>query len=191
MTGYWIINILLSIWVIYDGYQRKHPKKWLYFLGAILLSWLVIPFYLAGRPLKEGEVREGGYAWNVLSSFAIIWTIVMVFAGFGGLIEASSTVQQAQTEAEKAGASIGMMMGLMLIAVIWFFPMFGAVAIGFFVKNNAEVEKGPTGPLADKVSSSDIEKEIEAKKSNSYCPECGESISQDASFCQNCGAEIS
>ena len=154
MSGYIVINIVLAVWMLYDGYQRKVPKKWLYFIGTLVLSWLVMPFYLAGRPLKAEEVREGGYAWNILKNFALIWTIVIFISGVAGLISAGQIAEQAQTQAEAAGAGLGIILGFFLLGALWFVPMVGALVLGFFLKNNAKIEEGPTGPLAAEAEAS-------------------------------------
>jgi len=158
MSGYFVLNVILAIWVFFDGGKRKHPKKWLYALGTIFLSWLTLPFYLAGRPLKEGEIREGGYGWNILKNFALFWTLIVFVSGFSGLIEAGSVMEEAQTEAEQVGAGLGVMLGLVILGAVWFFPMLGAMLLGFFVKNSSRVEEGPTGPLALEAASTGEQK---------------------------------
>jgi hypothetical protein len=52
------------------------------------------------------------------------------------------------SDAEAAGAAIGVSLVVIILAVVWFFPMVGAIVLGFFLKNSAIVERGPTGPLA-------------------------------------------
>ena len=52
------------------------------------------------------------------------------------------------SDAEAAGAAIGVSIVVVVLAIVWFFPMVGAIVLGFFLKNSAIVERGPTGPLA-------------------------------------------
>src|SRR5215216_1015501 len=101
---YIIIFGLLTLSVAFDASRRKlgAAKTILWAIGTFLLGVIVVPIYLAKRPLKVNEVREGGLAWNLLKNFALTWTILMV----------------------------------------------GAIVLGFFLKNSAIVERGPTGPLA-------------------------------------------
>ena len=109
---------------------------------------IVIPFYFAKRPLKAGEVREGGTAWNVTKSFAIFWTLFMFIAGVAGMISVSDIVNTASSGAEQAGAAIGTAMGMGMILGLWFIVIVGALVIGLFLKKSSIVEKGPTGSLA-------------------------------------------
>jgi hypothetical protein len=117
-------------------------------IGTLILGPLVLPIYFAKRPLKSGEIREGGAAWNVLKNFAILWSLTMAFASVAGLVAMSQTVTGQDSEAAKTGAAIGTMLGMAFLGAVWFFPTVGAAAIGFLLKKNSVVEKGPTGPLA-------------------------------------------
>jgi len=109
---------------------------------------VVIPFYFAKRPLKAGEVREGGTAWNVIKSFAIFWTIFMFVAGVVGMISASKVVEKANSGAEQVGATIGTAIGISVIFGVWFIVLIGTLVLGLFLKKSSIVENGPTGNLA-------------------------------------------
>ena len=77
--SYFLLYGVLAVWVLFDGVNRKMGASTvLWILGTVLLGPIILPIYLALRPLKQGEIREGGTAWNVLKNFAILWTIVMV-----------------------------------------------------------------------------------------------------------------
>jgi len=106
-----------------------------------------MPIYIAKRPLKANEVREGGLAWNLLKNFALTWTVLMVAVGISALGAAAGT--NPASDAEAAGAAIGVGLVFIILAVVWFFPMVGAIILGFFLKNSAIVERGPTGPLVE------------------------------------------
>lgn len=145
---YFIIFGLLTIWVVIDGIKRKlGAKTALWAIGTFLLGVIILPIYFAERPLKAGEVREGGLAWNVLKNFALTWTLLIVAIGISAMGAASSTAPT--SDAEAAGAAIGTGIVFMILAVVWFFPMVGALVLGFFLKKNTVVERGPTGPLAE------------------------------------------
>jgi hypothetical protein len=77
---YFIIFGLLALYVIIDGSSRKLEvvKTVLWAIGTFLLGVVVLPIYIAKRPLKANQIREGGFAWNVLKNFALTWTILMV-----------------------------------------------------------------------------------------------------------------
>ena len=145
---YVIIFGLLTLWVAFDASRRQlgAAKTILWAIGIFLLGVIVVPIYIAKRPLKVNEVREGGLAWNLLKNFALTWTILMVAISISAINAASQT--NVNSGAEAAGAAIGMGIVIVVLAVVWFFPMVGAIVLGFFLKNSAIIERGPTGPLA-------------------------------------------
>jgi 4-amino-4-deoxy-L-arabinose transferase-like glycosyltransferase len=147
VTGYLIFNGLLLAYLIWDGRKRKVSKVWGWAIGAILAGPLVLPFYLAKRPLVEGEVRSGGYGWNVVRYFALLWTFLFLVIGVVSCAGVGEVAESAQTDAEKAGAAIGAGIGFVFMGVMWFFPLVGSLVIGFFLKKDIK-EEGPTGPLA-------------------------------------------
>ena len=122
-------------------------KVVLWAIGTFLLGVIVVPIYLAKRPLKANQVREGGLAWNLLKNFALTWTILMVAISIS-VVGAALGTDVGSSNAEAAGAAIGVGLVFVVLAVVWFFPMVGAIVLGFFLKNSAVVERGPTGPLA-------------------------------------------
>ena len=117
-----------------------------------LVGPITLPIYMALRPLKQGEVREGGTAWNVLKNFAILWTIVMAIATFGGMMAMTRSASDLTSDAARAGAGIGMGLGLGFLGAVWFFPTMGTAALGFLLKKDLIVEVGPTGPLVGQES---------------------------------------
>jgi len=145
---YFIIFGLLTVWAAIDAYSRKlgAAKTALWAIGTFLLGVIVLPIYFAKRPLKANQVREGGFAWNVLKNFALTWTILMVAISISAISAAAGT--NVKSGAEAAGAAVGMVIVIVTLAAVWFFPMVGAIVLGFFLKNSAIVERGPTGPLA-------------------------------------------
>ena len=144
---YFILYLLFAIWVFIDAQKRK-SNFITWSLATAILGPIVLPVYFAKRPLKAGEVREGGTAWNVLKNFAILWTITMAIAAFWGMVAVSKEFSTMRNEYEQAGAAIGTALGFGMIIALWFFPMVGAVVLGFVLKKSSVVEKGPTGPLA-------------------------------------------
>ena len=146
---YLIIFGLLTLYVAIDGSRRKlgAGKTILWAIGTVLLGVIILPIYIAKRPLKVNEVREGGLAWNLLKNFALSWTLLMVAISISAISAAAQT--DMGSGAEAAGSAIGIGIVVVILAVVWFFPMVGAVVLGFFLKNSAIVERGPTGPLAE------------------------------------------
>jgi hypothetical protein len=145
---YIIIFGVLTLWVAFDASRRNlgAAKTILWAIGTFLIGVIVVPIYLAKRPLKPYEVREGGLAWNLLKNFALTWTVLMVAISISAINAAAGT--DTSSGAEAAGAAIGIGIVIVILAVVWFVPMVGAIALGFFLKNSAIVERGPTGPLA-------------------------------------------
>lgn len=146
---YFILFGLLALWVGFDASSRNlgAAKAILWAIGTFLLGVIVMPIYIAKRPLKANEVREGGLAWNLLKNFALTRTVLMVAIGISAIGAALGT-DVGSSNAEAAGAAIGTGLVFILLATVWFFPMVGAIVLGFFLKNSAIIERGPTGPLA-------------------------------------------
>jgi Type VI secretion system VasI, EvfG, VC_A0118 len=146
----WYIALygMFAVWVLLDGIARRiGPLVAAWTVGTFLLGPIVLPVYLAKRPLKKGEVREGGTAWNVLKNFAILWTALMAMAGFGAMMHIGQTVSSLDSDAARAGAGLGMLLGMGFLAVVWFLPTCGTAVLGFLLKKNSIVETGPTGAL--------------------------------------------
>jgi len=148
MLFYLALYIGIAIWLFIDSKKRLFEQgKW-WAIATAILGPVTAPIYLAIRPLKSTEKREGGRAWNILRNFALFWTITMFVAGIAGMTNASSVAAGASNEYEEAGAAIGMALGMGLLFFAWLVPMMGAVALGFFLKTS-DIEQGPTGPLVD------------------------------------------
>lgn len=146
--SYFLLYGVFALWVLFDGLNRKMGgAAALWVLGTAVLGPIVLPGYLALRPLKQGEVREGGTPWNILKNFAILWTIVMAIASLAAVISMAKGTSDLTSDAARAGAGIGMVLGMGLLAAIWFLPTMGAALLGFLLKKNTVVENGPTGPL--------------------------------------------
>ena len=130
----------LGIWVLLDSTKRRmNPIFWT--LGTVILGPVVAPFYLAERPLKAGETREGGTAWNVLKWFVMFWTLFMVVAAVAGLIDANEVTPTPHGKAETAAAVIATVLGLGFLGAVWFFPVVGALVLGLFLRKSSMVKK--------------------------------------------------
>lgn len=145
---YFLLYGIFALWVLFDGISRKVGAVLAFWvLGTAVLGPLILPVYLATRPLEGGEVREGGKAWNVLKNFAILWTIVMAIVTVVWFLQIGRLSGGATGDAETFGKGIGILAGITALMAVWFFPTMGAAMIGFFLKKNTIVETGPTGPL--------------------------------------------
>lgn len=134
---YLVFNSLLTAYVLYDGYNREVSPLWAWGLGTFLVGVIVLPFYFASRPLKDGEVRTGGFGWNVLSNFALVWTFFYVAVVFSSCAAAETA----------SGSILAGGLGLVFFGIVWFGLLIVALVFGFFIKKDVS-EKGPTGPLA-------------------------------------------
>ncbi len=144
MTWWWV-SAFIGVFVLLDALRRTKGQGWSFLgwaVGTLLLCPIIAPIYFAKRPLKPGEVREGGTAWNILKNFALTWTILMAIVTVVSLSSMSEHVSTLRSDAERAGAAVGTMLGLGMFGAIWFFPMFGALVLGFFLKQSSVVEKG-------------------------------------------------
>ena len=144
---YLIVDALLAVWVFFDATKRKnHIIGWP--LVTVILGPIALPVYLAKRHLKEGEIREGGTAWNVLKNFVLFWTLTLAVFAFADFVSVANFTLQTTNEAAQVGAAIGGVLGLGFIGFIWFIVTIAALVLGLFLKKSSVVEKGPTGPLA-------------------------------------------
>jgi hypothetical protein len=145
---WFLLDFAIGAWVYFDAKSRKIDQPILWAIGSVFLWIIVVPFYFAKRPLKSGEVREGGTAWNVIKSFAIFWTLLMFIIGVSGMMFVGDFISNPHSEAEQFGAAFGTAIGMSMLMGLWFFVMVGALVIGLFVKKTSIIEKGPTGALA-------------------------------------------
>jgi hypothetical protein len=147
---YFLLYLAIGIWIYIDSQKRLYSQGIKWAVATVLLGPLVAPVYIAKRPLKKDEMREGGTGWNILKNFALFWTITIAIATVAGLINAGNMAGQVTNEYEMAGAGIGVALGMGMLFFVWFVPMISAVALGFFLKKSTVVERGPTGLLADR-----------------------------------------
>lgn len=102
---------------------------------------------------------NGCFKWVV-----ILWTVLIGALFLVGMLSAGEAIDKAgyQTEAEKAGAGIGVTFGAMLYAFIWAVIALPAVVLYF-------VTRPPS--IGNAV----------------LCPHCGSAYSEGAKFCSSCG----
>lgn len=138
-----ILSIIgMTIWVAFDAYKRSN-NIYMWPLGTFFLPIVVAPVYFAKRNLIEEETREGGTGWNILKNFALIWTAFMSMTLIASILITGGAMSEAASDAEIAGTAIGSSMGIMIISMMWFFPMVGALILGVFLKKSSHVEKSP------------------------------------------------
>jgi len=143
---YWIANLIIALWIFADARKRKMELPGLWAAACFVLMIVVVPFYLAKRPLKAGEVREGGTVWNFCKSFSILWTVLMFAVGVGGKIATSNAFQKASLDSSGSGMAFVTGFGFIMVVGVWFFVLASVLAMGFHNRNSI-TEEGPTGPL--------------------------------------------
>jgi hypothetical protein len=146
---YFVLYGAIAVWLFIDARRRRYVLGPSWASITFLVGPLTAPVYLAMRPLKKGEMREGGTAWNVLKNFALFWTITLIAVGFWLLIKTRYASHHASHEWERTDVAMGAGVGLVMLAILWFVPMVAAAVFGVFVKKSSVVENGPTGPLIE------------------------------------------
>lgn len=135
MTSTTWVLLLMTVAVWLDARNRNCKNAILWTVGTFLLPIVVAPLYLAKRPLKEGEIREGGVLWNACRSFALLWTVIFATVLLCGGVD---------YERLGSGTYGGLTQGVFFLIAggIWFGAIVVALVVGMFGKNNAIVERG-------------------------------------------------
>lgn len=133
MLLYFTVNFFLAGFVIWDALRRNvsRVKTTLWVAFTIGASAAALPFYFASRPLREGEQRGGGFGWNVVRNYFLLWTVLHMLVGAGMALE--------------FGSAAGI--GIFMLVVTWLAPTPVLGIVGFFLKSSV-TRTGPTGPLA-------------------------------------------
>jgi hypothetical protein len=120
-----IVNLVLALWTLIDGYSRKigmHAPAWA--LGSLLLGPFVFPFYDARKPLRERETRANGNEWQVLKGLVFCWTLVLVEVVIRILIGPG------REEKQMAWSAV-MGFALVMSGGLWLAFSIGALIVGF------------------------------------------------------------
>jgi hypothetical protein len=137
------ISLVLGVWVGKDASRRQtQTAPFLWGLGVLLVWILFLPLYLTKRPLKTGEVRSGGKAWNFMKYLAIVVSAYVPIVMILGL---SDVVAQA-TSVEEAVALV--VIFVLLMGLVWVIFAGGVLLIGLILRKSSVIERGPTGALA-------------------------------------------
>jgi hypothetical protein len=137
------ISLVLAVWVVRDASRRQtQTTPFLWGLGILLVWLLFFPLYLAKRPLKTGEVRSGGRAWNFMKNLAITVSAYLPIVMILGLAEVAAQV----TSVEEAVALV--VIFVLVMGLVWVIFAGGVLLIGLILKKSSVVERGPTGALA-------------------------------------------
>ena len=153
-----------AAWTLRDARQRMAPKWWP--LAVLFGGPAGFAAYLAQRPLREGESREGGLAWQLLSMFVVSWTAMLAAAAIWNLAIAFMPWNR--------------------LAIAWAVPALAALVAGLALKRST-VEHGPTG-MQRAMAGWYSGPETTADGRAYICRECGKEYPVTLRFCDGCGA---
>ena len=119
------IRALATLWVAYDSRQRKSLDIF-WVLVILLLGPLLLPFYLATRPLLKGERRVGGLFWNLFVSIESLLSWLVGLAAAAVFIEnVTMPHDKAVAEVKRAEVKAGSLIGVVLFIVLAGFEKMG------------------------------------------------------------------
>jgi len=151
---YFFVTVVLAVWVWVDGRRRRCSEApGLAFL-TVFLPILSMPIHFAIRPLRAGEVREGGYSWNVCKNIALAWTacvaLVAVWCLVSSLVAPASRLDETvTTDTQRLEGAVEVIVGLRVLFWLWLGPVIVITVIGWLLKTPSIIETGPTGALAN------------------------------------------
>lgn len=164
----WLLGYLLwagpaAGWLFADARARHANRRW---VAAAIAGPVGVAAYRALRPLREGESREGGTAWQVLSMLVVLWTGLLLCVALVNLVSPR--------------------LAMVTLGVAWASLAVPALVVGLALKRST-TEHGPTGVLAA-MATWFPGPERTADGRNYLCRECGNAYSVDLPFCDKCGA---
>ncbi|HNS09270.1 MAG TPA: hypothetical protein PKN29_06195 [Candidatus Ozemobacteraceae bacterium] len=111
------VRAIATIWVAWDSRQRKN-LDWFWVLVIFLLGPLLLPLYLATRPLLKSEKRVGGLFWNLLVSCETLFTWLAGLAAAAVFVEnVSMPYDKNLAEVKRAEIKAGSLIGVALFIV--------------------------------------------------------------------------
>jgi hypothetical protein len=161
--GY-LLWVLSAVACIFIDVRARHAKR--HWVAAAIGGPIGAAAYLAMRPLRMNESREGGTAWQFLSKLVILWTSLILCVAMVNLAMPGAAM-----------ATLGL---------AWAGLAVPALVVGLALKRNS-VEHGPTGVLGA-MASWFPGPERTADGLNYICRECGKAYSVALPFCDSCGA---
>jgi hypothetical protein len=164
----WLLYGLLAAgaaaWTFLDA-RRRVARRW-WAVAVALGGPLGLAAYLALRPLRERESREGGIAWQLISMFILAWTVLLALAAIWNLAFRFTD--------------------FVSLAILWAAVTVPALVVGLALKRST-VEHGPTGML--RTMGLWYPGPERTPDGNAYiCRECGKEYPVTLRFCDGCGA---
>jgi hypothetical protein len=151
-------------WVSFDARARRAKLHW---IAAVAVAGPIgLAAYLAYRPLRIGESREGGRAWQFLSMLVVSWTALLALAAVWNVAWPFADI-----------AAIG---------IAWACVALPALTVGFALKRST-AEHGSSG--RESATASWLARCERTPDGRAYiCRECGKEYSIELPFCDGCGA---
>lgn len=166
MTYAWypLLLALTAGWVFMDAGRRMASRWW--FLAVAVAGPFGLAAYLAMRPLRDDESREGGTAWQFTSNLIVAWT---------GLAAVAVLWNLAFPFAD-----------LTTLGAAWAGGAVPALVVGLALKRST-IEHGPTGTLG--AMARWFPGPERTPDGRAYiCRECGKEYPVTLRFCDGCGA---
>ncbi|HNW34025.1 MAG TPA: hypothetical protein PKM25_03780 [Candidatus Ozemobacteraceae bacterium] len=112
---------LITVWVAWDSHSRKGAG--IFWTAVVfILGPLLVPFYLAARPLLAGETRRGSFWWNAIWNFERLFAALAALAGMAVCaqnmqIAESKDLAVVKRAEIKAGTLAGLIATLVLLLI--------------------------------------------------------------------------
>lgn len=75
-----LIHVMLAIWVLIDGHRRKvNVIPWA--IGAMILGPIILPYFIANRPLKAYASKGGVKRQILFKGLAVFWVLLLAVIG--------------------------------------------------------------------------------------------------------------
>jgi hypothetical protein len=145
ITYHLLVSATIAYLVSRDSLSREGKlPHWGYLLACVFNLWaFALPFYFAKRRMLDGEVRRGGYYWNVCRSFTLLWTLLFFVLFFWSFVSKSWRISDLSgMEFFAIVAASGM------IYSIWVGGVSVAAVLGFVLRDPDSVENGTGAPVA-------------------------------------------
>ena len=152
-----------AAWLFVDARSRQSSRWW---VAAAVAGPPGLAAWWARRPLRDGESREGGDAWQFLSMLVVFWTALIVLAAAWNLVLP--------------------MVSMPTVAVAWGAVAVPALVVGLALRRSS-TEHGPTGVFAA-LAAWYTGPERTPDRLRYICRECRKEYSVDLPFCDGCGA---
>ena len=141
MVFHFAVSSVIVYLVIKDSFSREGKlPHWGILLVSIFNFWaFALPFYFVRRRLLEGEMRTGGYYWNLCRYFVLLWTLLFI-------VFLSRVVVQRSTQGDFSDL-IAAIAASGIFYSMWFAGVSLAAVVGFTLRRSDLVEVGAGEPM--------------------------------------------